>query len=131
MENGGRHGRPAAALASVAVRQLARVAGACLLLANAVGAQDYPTSPGEYLRRMDSNGDGRISEAEYVTYLSRGFLAMDRNGDGILESSELPGGRGKPISLREFQGNIRRQFHQLDRNHDGYLSAKELSQPPG
>ena len=94
-------------------------------------AQGYPQTPREYLRLMDANGDGRISEAEFVEYMSRSFLRMDTNGDGILQSSELPGGRGRPISLREFQDNLRRQFHRLDRNHDGYLSAKELAQPPG
>jgi Ca2+-binding EF-hand superfamily protein len=101
-----------------------------LIAANGV-AQDYPQTPREYLRMMDSNGDGRISEAEYVEYMSRSFRNMDTNGDGILETSELPGGHGRPISLREFQENLRRQFHRLDRNHDGYLSAKELAQPPG
>ena len=80
---------------------------------------------------MDSNGDGKISEAKYVEYMSRSFLRMDTNGDGILESNELPGGRGRPVSLREFQENLRRQFHRLDRNHDRFLNAKELAQPPG
>jgi Ca2+-binding EF-hand superfamily protein len=105
---------------------------ATLLLVSAIiSAQDYPQTPREYLRLMDADGDGRISEAEYVAYMSRSFLRMDTNGDGILEPSELPGGRGRPISLREFQHNLRKQFHRLDRNHDGYLSAKELAQPPG
>ena len=39
-------------------------------------------------------------------------------------------GRGKPITLRHYQDNLRRQFHKLDRNHDGYLDARELTQPP-
>jgi len=109
-----------------------RVLAASLLLISAVAAaQDYPQTPREYLRLMDANGDGKISEAEYVEYMSRSFLRMDTNGDGILEPSELPGGHGRSISLREFQDNLRRQFHRLDRNHDGYLSAKELAQPPG
>jgi Ca2+-binding EF-hand superfamily protein len=102
-----------------------------LLLCGAAGAQDYPQSPREYLKLMDANGDGRISEAEYVSYMSGDFRTMDSNGDGVLEASELPGGRGRPISLKEFQANLRRQFHRLDRNHDGYLSAHELAQPPG
>ena len=79
---------------------------------------------------MDSNGDGRISEDEYVAYMSQGFYRLDRNHDGILESDELPGGRGGPITLKQWQDNLRREFHKLDRNHDGYLSPRELAQPP-
>lgn len=84
----------------------------------------------DLFRAMDTNGDGRISEAEYVAYMSQGFYRMDRNHDGVLEQDELPGGRGKPITLKEWQDNLRREFHKLDRNHDGYLSPQELAQPP-
>jgi Ca2+-binding EF-hand superfamily protein len=87
-------------------------------------------SRAEYLQLFDTDGDGRVSEAEYLAYMSRSFQSMDRNGDGILESDELPGGRGRPITLQSYQDNLRRQFHKLDRNHDGYLSAAELTAPP-
>lgn len=93
-------------------------------------AQELPSTPGEYLRAFDSNGDGKVSVDEYVAYLSRGFQRMDSNGDGILERIELPGGRGQPITLRTFQANLRRQFHRLDRNHDVCLDARELTAPP-
>lgn len=79
---------------------------------------------------FDRDGDGRVSAAEYVRWMSRGFASMDRNGDGILERTELPGGRGKPVTRAEFESNLLRQFHRLDRNHDGYLSARELTAPP-
>jgi hypothetical protein len=79
---------------------------------------------------MDSNGDGRISESEYVRYMSQGFDRRDLNHDGVLEPDELPGGRGKAITLKEWQDNLRHEFHRLDRNHDGYLSQQELMQPP-
>ena len=85
----------------------------------------------DYLQLFDSNGDSRVSEAEYLAYMSRGFQSMDRNGDGILETDELPGGRGKPITLKEYQDNLRRQFHKPDRHHHGYLNAQELTAPPG
>lgn len=79
---------------------------------------------------MDTNGDGRISEGEYVAYMSQGFYRRDLNHDGVLEPEELPGGHGKPVTLKEWQDNLRREFHRLDRNHDGYLSPRELMQPP-
>jgi len=109
-----------------------RAALAALLLALPwlLSAQGYPRTPAEYLKLMDTDGDGRVSEQEYVDYLSAGFRRMDTNGDGVLEPEELPGGRGKPITLRAHQDNLRRQFHKLDRNHDGYLDAKELAAPP-
>ena len=101
---------------------------AALLLPLAAFAQD---SRADYLRQFDSNGDGKVSEVEYVAYMSRGFERMDTNHDGVLETGELPGGRGRPITLKNFQNNLRRQFHRLDRNHDGYLNARELTAPPG
>jgi hypothetical protein len=103
------------------------IAATLLFLPLAVLAQSA-ASP--LFRAMDTHGDGRISEDEYVTYMSQGFYRLDRNHDGILESDELPGGRGGPITLKQWQDNLRREFHKLDRNHDGYLSPKELAQPP-
>ena len=108
------------------MRRLA-IAVALLLVPLAALAQD---SRADYLRQFDTNGDGRVSEAEYVAYMSQGFYRMDTNHDGILETSELPGGRGKPITLKEYQDNLRRQFHKLDRHRHGYLNAQELTAPP-
>jgi Ca2+-binding EF-hand superfamily protein len=100
---------------------------ALLLAASATFAQD---TRAQYLQLFDSNGDDRVSEAEYLAYMSRGFQNMDANGDGMLETDELPGGRGESITLREYQNNLRLQFHKLDRNGDGCLSARELTAPP-
>ncbi|MBQ4854918.1 EF-hand domain-containing protein [Rhodanobacter sp. B2A1Ga4] len=99
-----------------------------MLLATAAASAQETRS--QYLQLFDRDGDGRVSEAEYVAYMSRGFQAMDRNGNGIIDSDELPGGRGQPITLQEYRDNLRRQFHKLDRNHDGYLDARELTAPP-
>ena len=98
-----------------------------LWLAAGAPAQD---SRAAYLGFFDRDGDGKVSEAEYVQYMSRGFARMDANGDGVLETDELPGRRGKAISLPAFQDNLRRQFHRMDRNRDGRLDAAELTAPP-
>jgi Ca2+-binding EF-hand superfamily protein len=107
------------------MRRLVIAAALCMPLAALA-----QSTPDEYLKLFDSNGDGKVSEAEYVAYMSQGFYRMDTDHDGLLESSELPGGRGKPITLKEFQDNLRHQFHQLDRHHHGYLNAQELTAPP-
>ncbi|GFZ91587.1 hypothetical protein GCM10011408_08700 [Dyella caseinilytica] len=104
-----------------------RLAAMLLWLPFAVLAQS--TASGLF-QAMDTNGDGRVSEAEYVTYMSQGFYRLDRNHDGVLEPDELPGGHGKPITLQEWQDNLRREFHKLDRHHHGYLTEQELMQPP-
>ena len=66
-----------------------------------------------------------------MRYLSAGFHALDRNGDGILQSAELPGGHGRPLTLAEREHDLRQQFRRLDRNRDRYLDANELTAPPG
>ena len=101
---------------------------ALCLLPLAAAAQD---SREAYLRQIDTDGKGCVSEAEYVAYMSRGFARLDTNHDGVLESSELPGGHGKPVTLAQWQANLRRQFKKLDRRHTGCLDAQELTAPPG
>jgi Ca2+-binding EF-hand superfamily protein len=106
-----------------------RLAVAALwLLPLAATAQD---SRDAYLRQFDTDGNGCVSESEYVAYMSRGFAQMDRNHDGVLEPEELPGGHGRPVTLKAWQDNLRRQFHKLDRRHNGCLDAQELTAPPG
>jgi len=109
-------------------RWLAAALLASLLLA--AGVQAQPRDPGAYLRQMDSDGDGRISQAEYVEWMLYAFRRMDRDGDGVLQGNELPGGRGGPISLQQHREVLRQRFQRQDRNGDGWLDAAELAAPP-
>ena len=85
---------------------------------------------GDYLARMDADGDRRVSIAEYQDWLSYAFDAMDRDGDGILAKDELPGRKGKAITRAEHRKRLADTFGKQDANRDGYLSAKELAAPP-
>ena len=85
---------------------------------------------GDYLARMDADGDGRVSLDEYLAWMGYAFEKMDRDGDGVLSAAELPGGKGKPVSLAEHRRRLAERFARQDANRDGYLDARELAAPP-
>ncbi|MDQ3617256.1 MAG: hypothetical protein M3374_00755 [Pseudomonadota bacterium] len=93
-----------------------------------VSAQVEATS--DYLARMDSNRDGRVSLAEYQAWMGYAFEQMDRNRDDVLSPDELPGGRGRPVTLAEHRQTLAEAFRRQDRNRDGFLDARELAAPP-
>ena len=102
---------------------------ACLLLVwGSAGAQVTQTT--EYLQRMDSDGDGRVSLAEYQDWMIYAFDRMDADGDGVLGPDEQPGGKGRLISRVETMARWAATFNRQDQNRDGYLDAEELSAPP-
>ena len=99
-----------------------------LLSAGIAGAQ--VTATGDYLKRMDTDGDGRVSLDEYLTWMGYAFDRMDRNGDGVLTTDELPGGKGKPLTREQHREQLTQRFHKQDADSDGYLNARELAAPP-
>lgn len=59
---------------------------------------------------MDADGDGRVSEAEFVAPLVRAFRGMDADGSGYLEQAERAGDRRvqvitRRVDRREGDGN--------------------------
>lgn len=105
-----------------------------LLLAPPLAAQEPADGTAQlahdYLARMDTDRDGRVSLAEYQAWMGYAFAAMDRDHDGILAAAELPGGRGKPVTQQAHRARLAAGFQRQDSNRDGYLDARELSAPP-
>ena len=107
-----------------------------VLLALSAGAsaqahsQSQVQSTRDYLQRMDTDGDGRVSLAEYQAWMSYAFDGMDRDGDGVLSAAEQPGGKGKPLTRQLHRERLSQRFKRQDVNRDGYLSAVELAAPP-
>ncbi|WP_142124024.1 hypothetical protein [Pseudoxanthomonas sp. 3HH-4] len=85
---------------------------------------------GDYLARMDTDRDHRVSLAEYQAWMSYAFDGMDRNRDGVLSVEELPGGRGKPITREAHLAQLADRFRRQDVDGSGFLSEKELAAPP-
>jgi Ca2+-binding EF-hand superfamily protein len=112
------------------MRRLAAIA--LLALPAAALAQSHPATPSAYLDMMDTDGDGRVSLAEYQDYMSAGFRSMDANGDGVLDATELPPGprSAHPLTLVQHRRHLAATFHRQDADGDGYLSARELAAPP-
>jgi hypothetical protein len=50
--------------------------------------------------------------------------------DGVLSPTELPGGRGKPVTRGQHRARLAAAFARQDHNHDGFLDARELATPP-
>ncbi len=112
------------------MRAMKHLAALVLLSLAPLGAPAQVDATGDYLSRMDTDGDGRVSLAEYQDWMSYAFDAMDRNGDGVLTADELPGGKGKPVTREGYRARIAATFNKQDVNRDGTLSARELAAPP-
>lgn len=131
------------------------LAGAGTALAQSGGGPRDRQSPLEMLTQADTNGDGRITTAEFDVLRGQQFTRMDRNGDGFLtpedrpERAATPGapgaggaerrrprsdqgprgdtdGDGK-ISRAEFLAQPRRGFEMGDTNRDGVIDQAELT----
>lgn len=89
-----------------------------------------PQASGDYLTRMDRDGDGKVSVAEYQDWLSYAFDGMDRDHDGVLSVAEQPGGRGQPLTREEHRARLAERFGRQDVDRSGFLDAKELAAPP-
>ncbi len=85
---------------------------------------------GDYLARMDTDADGRVSLSEYQDWLTYAFDAMDRDRDGVLVAAELPGGKGRTVTRIEHRQRLAERFRKQDLDRDGFLDSRELAAPP-
>lgn len=108
-------------------------------------------SPSAKLKKMDSNGDGKVSADEHAKFATEHFREIDTNKDGVVSVSELDavrelGGKAGPkqmsgteklktmdtngdgkVSADEYSSAKRAWFDEADINRDGTLSEMEIS----
>jgi EF hand len=94
------------------------------------------------IKRLDLNGDGRISRAELDRGMAVTFAAIDTNRDGGLSADELANakavlkatrkqakasGQGRLMFAKLPMKHINKRFEKIDANRDGVLSQSELT----
>lgn len=72
--------------------------------------RDYERQAERMSRRMDIDGDGKVTIAEIEQHRGKAFALMDRNNDGQLEGRELRRG--------QFGGHDRREGRRWERRQD-------------
>jgi Ca2+-binding EF-hand superfamily protein len=49
----------------------------------------------KFMKEVDKNGDGKISQQEFIQAAEKRFKLLDKNGDGYIEKNEMtPKGAG-------------------------------------
>jgi len=94
----------------------------CMMAVRAVAHQRQP-DPARIFDSADTNGDGIITRAEFLSARERGFARLDRNGDGYIDKSDMSGRLG---GRQQAQEKLAELVAQLDKNGDGRISKAEF-----
>ena len=87
----------------------------------AIAQQQTPQQERPHRGAQDTDGDGRISQAEFVSGRVSRLTTLDANRDGAVAREEMQAGR--EARRDEMAG---RRFDRLDANDDGAISRTEF-----
>ena len=92
--------------------------------------QHHGEMEGMMFKKLDANGDGVISKAEFNAFNARHFKKLDTNNDGKLTPEELQGGHKQEMGHGDGTTHLDQRFNAADANHDGGLDREEASNMP-
>jgi len=101
-----------------------------IALAQGFGPADGsgPAGPATMMSRLDTDGDGMVSQAEFDAGRPDRFATADTDGDGQVSAEEFQTAALAAIEQRRLQ-RIARMFDRLDADHDGVLTEQEAQAP--
>ncbi len=82
---------------------------------------------------LDTNGDGKLTQAELEAQKTARFTATDTNGDGMLSADEmLAQGKARMGNrmAKRMEQRIGKMIERRDTNGDGMLSISEMEAMP-
>ena len=100
------------------------IAGACLYILSATGAQAAPSEAAvRWFDSFDQDKDGVLTPEEYTAVSEKQFGRVDSNGDGVVDQAEyifgIPEGNDEEIE------RAKKRFAIMDRNGDGGATKEE------
>lgn len=105
------------------MRSITLLAAALACLASPALAQPG----GDWFGAADADRDGSVTRTEFVRHRDASFGRLDRNGDGVVSPADFP----RLASRRpEAFARLTEAFGGADRNGDGAISRGELAQTP-
>lgn len=128
--------------------------GAAMIVTGAMGlvagvSNAAGKSGAEMIRKLDTDGDQRVSKAEFEAGYTEKFDMADTNRDGVMSTDELAAKKNKKdgtnkglkaeekmakkdmnadgqLSADEFAQAKTAKFDKMDANKDGFLTAQEI-----
>jgi Ca2+-binding EF-hand superfamily protein len=93
---------------------------------------EFTAARGAKYRTFDLNGDGKVTEAEYVGEFSSRFANDAKVPEGQLKQAHVRFGvldtdKDGNMTLAEFNASGERMFKKLDSNGDGVVDASDAS----
>lgn len=81
--------------------------------------------PRVVFKKIDANGDGKLTLEEFLNRGTEHFKARDANGDGLLSAEEMRAAALKN-ALKRINARIDRMLAKRDTNGDGQISLTEM-----
>ena len=124
--------RPLAAALGIAVSfGTAFASNAEGMVSFATGGYARGLQSDDFMRKVDTNGDGMISRDEWLAFQKRVFAMLDRRHTGKVDAREFVDSTGGDLVSFATGGYARGlrtvpMMHKIDANGDGYVSRAEF-----